>query len=121
MPIFFTSFAGISLIAAEYCKQANYNWISFTFVVASVAGPAIHALGILKPNIAGVGLIAIIVISLLNNKPGMKINGVTGSLLFMIGGVIIVNKDRGFLGLANVDWFHYVLAAGVLALADGIR
>lgn len=115
------------LIAAGYCGLTDYKWISPLFVVIGVVGPVLHAFGVIKPSgqvIKGIrtaSLLAIAVISVLFYKPGINISGVAGSLSVVIGAAVIGTEGRGFLGLANIDWLHFVLAAGVLVLAFGMK
>ena len=119
-------FTGLPLLAATYCKQTNYEWISIFLIIMSIGGPVSHAIGLLKLNfVRSIGstlsILSIMVFSLIFNKFGTNISGLGGSFLFILGGIVIGTEGTGILGVANVDWFHYVLSGAVLALANGIK
>ena len=117
---------GLPMLAASYCRQTEYGELSILFVILSLIAPATRAFGILQGGFirdvaSTLSVLSILTFSLLLNRFGINRSGCSGALLFIFGGVVIGTDGRGFLGVANVDWFHYVLAGAVLALAIGIK
>ena len=106
--------------------QTRYQVIRNVFVILAIGGPLLDAFGIFKQNSvkeisSTLSILAILTISLFLTKFGTNSNGIIGGLAFVVGGLAIGTKGRGLLGLNNVDWFHYVLATGTVALARGTR
>ena len=64
--------------------------------------------------------IFIIVVSVLLSRYTVNINGLFGSLCFVVGGLLVGTQGKGMFGLNNVDWFHYILSIGIIALERGM-
>ena len=116
---------GLSLLAASYWAQTYYQWISKLFIIMSICGPVLHASGYIKTNLirdveSTLAVLSIFVVSFVSRKSKINVSACCGSVLFILGGVVIGTKGKGLFGLSNVDWFHYCLAGAVLALANGL-
>ena len=96
------------------------------FMIMAICAPLLHVSKLIKVSLirdaaSTLSVLSILVISLISRKSGINMSGFGGSVMFIIGGVAIGTKGKGFLGLSNVDWFHYILAGAVLALANGLQ
>ena len=105
--------------------QTRYQVVRNLFVINAIVGPMLDAFGIFKQNSvkelsSTLSILAILSISLFLTNFGFNGNGIIGGLAFIVGGLAIGTKGKGLFGLNNVDWFHYVLAAGTVALARGM-
>ena len=105
--------------------QVGIKYLQTAYLITSVAGPVLHASGLCKKSFirefsSTLAVLSIFIISLFLFKKGINFYGVFGSLAFVIGGLVIGTKGNGLFGLANVDWFHYALSMGVLALGKGL-
>ena len=96
------------------------------FMMMAICGPLIHALGLVSASLirdvwSTLSVLSIFAISLMSKESGVNISGCCGSLLFVLGGVVVGTTGQGILGFPNVDWFHYILAGAVSLLANGLR
>ena len=96
------------------------------FMMMATCGPITHGLGLVSASLirdvgSTLSVLSILAISLISRESGINISGCGGSLLFILGGVVVGTNGKGILGFPNVDWFHYILAGAVLSLANGLR
>ena len=112
------------MLAAAYTQRTEWQNLCWFFLVFSIISVLLHCIQsfhlAVRDFCAAMATIFIIVSSVFMEYRG-QVNkySFAGGCCFILS-AIISDQGRGFLGIKNVDLFHYVLAVGMCLLSEGL-
>lgn len=116
------SILGISCLAAAYHRQATMYSIANGHLAAGITLTLLSSLlserihHYISEGVSSGAMLSLMVLCVVNFTPF----GVIGGVVYTVAGLVI--GTRGYwLGLPRVDWFHYALIIGNIALTMGLK
>lgn len=118
---FLASVVGLSCLAAEFCRQANYPLLGEIHVCASLlavalqlmVSPKVHS--VLTEAVSSAAVVSILLLSALLKN----VLGGMGALAIVFASVAVGTEGQRF-GFPAVDFFHYTLAVANILLVHAL-
>ena len=116
------SVLGTSLLAAAYHRQATLYQVANAHLAAALTLTLLSSLfsdkihHMISEGVSSSAVLSLLILSIFNFSPF----GVIGAVVYIVAGLVIGTRGS-WLGLPRVDWFHYALLIGNVALMLGIK
>ena len=112
------------MLAAAFTQRTEWQNLCWLFLVMSIISTLLHCIEAVHLAVrdfsAVISVLFILVSGIFMDYRGVVNKySVAGSLLF-VGATVVSTQGRGLLDVKNVDWFHYLLAAGIYCWSEAL-